>query len=446
MISKENNKNEFNKLSSPFRGTGGIAMTERLLQYIWQFQYFNKNELSAITGEALQIIFQGSYNSNQGPDFSEAKIKIDNTMLAGNIELHIKTSDWEKHKHQLDNNYNNVVLHIVWQHDKQIDPSVPVLELKERVPKILLERYEQLMNAASFIPCEKSIASVRDITWKSWKERLLVERLLRKTKQVELSLQQNNYHWEETFWWLLARNFGMKVNAAAFEAMAKSIPLTIPAKHKNQIHQLEALLLGQAGLLNKQFTEDYPQLLKKEYEFLKKKYNLKTADNSIFFLRMRPGNFPTVRLAQLAMLIHQSAHLFSKIKEAENVSVVKDWFNVTANDYWHYHYKFDETSSYEKKKLGAVMIDNIIINTICPMLFAYGSYHNEQLYKDKALKWLEETGAESNSITKGFAQLGIENATAFDSQALIELKNEYCNNKKCLDCAAGNFLLKAPIP
>jgi hypothetical protein len=444
MKNKENNKNEINKLSSPFRGTGG--MTERLLQYIWQFQYFNKNELTAVTGEALQIIFQGSYNSNQGPDFSEAKIKIDNTILAGNIELHIKTSGWEKHKHQHDSNYNNVALHIVWQHDKEIDPSVPVLELKERVPKLLLQRYEQLMNAASFIPCENNITSVKDITWKSWKERLLAERLLRKAKQVELYLLQNNYHWEETFWWLLARNFGMKVNAAAFEAMAKSISLTIPAKHKNQIHQLEALLLGQAGLLNEKFTEDYPQLLKREYEFLKKKYNLMPANNSPFFLRMRPGNFPTIRLAQLAMLIRQSAHLFSKIKEAENVSVVKKWFDITANDYWHYHYKFDELSSHKRKKLGVVMIDNIIINTICPMLFAYGSYHNEQVYKDKALKWLEETGAESNSIMKGFAQLGIENSNAFDSQALIELKNEYCNNKKCLDCAVGDFLLKAPIP
>ncbi len=421
-------------------------MTERLLQYIWQFQYFNKNELTAITGEVLQVISPGTYNSDQGPDFSEAKVKIDNTTLAGNIELHIKTSDWEKHKHQHDDNYNNVVLHIVWQHDKQIDPTVPVLELKERVPKVLLERFEQWMNAVSFIPCEKSIASVRDITWKSWKERLLAERLLRKAKQVEEYLQQNNYHWEETFWWLLARNFGMKVNAAAFEAMAKSIPLTIPAKHKNQIHQLEALLLGQAGLLNEKFNEDYPQLLKREYEFLKKKYNLKPVNNAAFFLRMRPGNFPTVRLAQLAMLIHQSAHLFSKIKEAENTGIVKNWFDITANDYWHYHYKFDESSSYKKKKLGAAMIDNIIINTICPALFAYGSYHNEQLYKDKALKWLEETAAESNAITKGFMQLGIENKNAFDSQALIELKNEYCNNKKCLDCAVGNFLLKAPGP
>jgi hypothetical protein len=198
--------------------------------------------------------------------------------------------------------------------------------------------------------------------------------------------------------------------------------------------------------LNEKFAEDYPQLLKREYEFLKKKYNLMPANNSPFFLRMRPGNFPTIRLAQLAMLIHQSAHLFSKIKEAENVSVVKKWFDVTANDYWHYHYKFDEPSSYKKKKLGNVMIDNIFINTICPMLFAYGSYHNEQVYEDKALKWLEETGAESNAITKGFTTLGIENNNAFDSQALIELKNEYCNNKKCLDCAVGNFLLKAPIP
>ncbi len=421
-------------------------MTERLLQFIWQFQYFSKGELVTTTGETVQVLFAGQYNTNQGPDFSDAKIKIGKTTWAGSVELHIKTSDWNKHKHQSDKNYDNVILHVVWEDDTSpgsvLKSDVPILELKGRVSKILLQRYKELMNANSFIPCEKNINTVRDITWKSWKDRLLVERLLRKCKIVETYLQQNNYHWEETFWWLLARNFGMKVNADAFEAIAKSIPVNVLAKHKSQIHQLEALLLGQAGLLEGKFADDYPQLLQREYKFLKEKYKLKQIHHPIHFLRMRPGNFPTIRLAQLAMLITESAHLFSKIKETTSVKDVVKWFDATANDYWHYHYQFDETSSFKKKTLGAAMIDNLIINTVAPVLFAYGNYYDENNYKEKALKWLEQTTAESNSITKGFRQLGIENKNAFDSQALIELKNEYCGKKRCLDCGVGNAILK----
>jgi len=421
-------------------------MTERLLQFIWQFQYFNKSELVTTTGEPVQIIFPGQYNTNQGPDFSDAKIKIGKTTWAGSVELHIKTSDWNKHNHQGDKNYNNVILHVVWEEDAAPDEvayNIPVLELKNRVSKILLQRYEELMNSSSFIPCKKSIHTVRDITWKSWKDRLLAERLMRKAKTAETFLQQNNYHWEETFWWMLARNFGMKVNADAFEAMARSIPINVLAKHKSQIHQLEALLFGQAGLLDGKFTEDYPKLLQREYKFLKEKYKLKPIHQPVHFLRMRPGNFPTIRLAQLAALITESAHLFSKIKDAKTVKELSNWFDITANDYWHYHYRFDETAAFKKKKLGAAIIDNIIINTIAPVLFAYGSYHDEQKYKDKTLKWLEQTAAESNSITKGFQQLDIENKNAFDSQALIELKNEYCNKKRCLDCGVGNAILKS---
>jgi len=432
-------KREGYNLSLPFRGIGG----ERLLQFIWQFQYFNKSELTTSAGENIQIIFPGQFNFNQGPDFSDAKIRIGNETWAGNVELHFKTSDWNKHQHHKDANYNNVILHVVWEDDEAGPANVPTFQLKDRISKILLERYEELMNAGGFIACGNSIYDVRDITWKSWKERLLVERLIRKSEAVTNYLQQSNFHWEETFWWLLARNFGITVNADSFEAMARSIPLTILARHKNQIHQLEALLLGQSGLLKGKFDEDYPTMLQKEYQFYKNKYDLKPVHSPVFFLRMRPGNFPSIRLAQLAMLVHESAHLFSKIKEAASVAEVKKWFDVTANDYWHYHYKFDEASAFKKKKLGAAMIDNIIINTIAPMLFAYGSYHNENNWKQKALQWLEETSAEINSITKSFQQLGIENKNAFDSQALIELKNEYCNKKRCLDCAVGNALLKS---
>jgi hypothetical protein len=434
------NKKTLSVLSLPLRGPGGI--TERLLQFIWQLQYFNKSELTTTTGEAVQIIFPGQHNTNQGPDFSEAKIRIADTTWAGNVELHFRTSDWEKHNHHLDDNYRNVILHVVWENDVSDGNPIPVLQLKERVSKILLERYEDLMNAAGFIPCDKTIPTVRDIIWKSWKERLLAERLIRKAKVVEDYLQQSNYHWEEAFWWLLARNFGMKVNADAFEQVAKSIPLATLTKHKNQIHQLEALLLGQAGLLSGRLQEGYPRMLWKEYEFYRNKYKLPQPGGHLFFLRMRPGNFPTVRLAQLAMLVLESSHLFSKIKEASSAHEISKWFDITANDYWHYHYRFDETSAFKKKKIGAAMIQNIMINTVAPMLFAYGHSHNEEKYKRKSLRWLEETSPEVNAITKGFSRLKIESKSAFDSQALIELKNEYCSRKRCLECAVGAAILK----
>ena len=427
-------------VGSLFGGTGN--MSERLLQFIWQFQYFNKSELQTITGEEIQIISQGTYNTNQGPDFNDAKIRIGKTTWAGSVELHILSSDWQKHKHQNDRNYNNVILHVVWEDDFP-NYNIPVLKLENRVAKILLQRYEELMNTKGFIPCEKTISSVKPIVLQSWKERLLAERLIRKSAIVETFLNESNHHWEETFWWLLARNFGIKINADVFEAMARSLPLLILARHKNQIHQLEALLMGQSNLLDGKFKEDYPIMLQKEYEFYKGKYKLQPNTIAPFFLRMRPGNFPTIRLAQLAMLIHHSEHLFSKIKETNSLKDVKKWLDTTANDYWHYHYRFDEPSLFKKKNLGQAMGDNILVNTICTMLFAYGHFHKEQEYKDRALQWLEEITAESNAVTKGFQQVGLQNTNARDSQALIELKNEYCSKKRCLDCAIGNVLLKA---
>ena len=328
-------------------------MTEKLLQFIWQFQYYNRNDLQTGNGEILQIIFPGKYNTNQGPDFSEAKIFINKTIWAGNIELHLKTSDWRKHNHSEDKNYNNVILHVVWENDVEVsENNIPLLILQDRVSKFLLIRFEEWMNNATFIPCEKNISQAKEITWIAWKQRLLIERLQRKIKLAENFLQQNNNHWEETFWWLLARNFGYTINADAFEAMAKSISINILAKHKNQIHQLEALLAGQCGLLENNFTESYPLMLQKEYAFLKKKYNLQSIHLPVHFLRMRPGNFPTIRLAQLAILIQQSTHLFSVIKEMDDIKNIKKLFAAEANDYWQYHYVFDELSAYKKKIFG----------------------------------------------------------------------------------------------
>ena len=416
-------------------------MTEKLLQFIWQFGYFNSAELTTTAGEQLSVINPGLLNKNQGPDFSAAKIKIENTILAGTVEVHIKTSEWRKHRHEKDENYKNVILHVVFEHDEVVN-DIPVLELSSRIASLLLDRYASFMDNRSFIPCSNNIKDIKDIVWASWKERLLAERLTRKSINVLLLLEQSNFHWEESFWWVLARNFGGKINGDAFEAIARSVPVNILAKHKTSIHQIEALLFGQASLLNEEFAEEYPKLLQREYNFLKKKYNLQPSSVPVLFLRMRPGNFPTIRLAQLAMLIHQTSHLFSKLIETEKLAEIKKIFDVAANDFWNYHYTFKEPSSFKKKTLGIETIHNIIINSVVPVLFAYGTYHKEEKYKYKALRWLEELPPEANSITKEFSQLGTKNGSAYDSQALIELKNEYCTEKKCLDCSVGNYLLR----
>jgi hypothetical protein len=418
-------------------------MTERLLQFIWQFQYFNRRELCTIDGSVLHVIQPGKYNTNQGPDFLEACIKIDDITLAGNIELHIQSSDWNRHGHQRDSNYKNVILHVVWRHDMPAhSPFVPVLVLENRVAAILLGRYNDWMQKPGFIPCGASIKEINGLVWTAWTERLLAERMLRKSHYVLQLLETNKQHWEETCWQLLANNFGIRVNTGVFENIARSLPLSILARHKNQVAVLEALLMGQAGLLDEPFTDEYALLLQREYRFHQHKYQLRRVAGNVFFLRMRPAAFPTIRLSQLAMLLHSSIHLFTAIKETGSLSECCKRLNVAANDYWHYHYRFDEPAVYRVKNLGTSMINNIIVNTVAPLLFAYGLYHNEQSLKEKAIQWLVETNAEKNNIVQGWQELGIAAKNAAHTQALLELKTHYCDEKRCLDCAVGNALLK----
>jgi hypothetical protein len=416
-------------------------MTERLLQYIWQFQHFNRHELTTTGGEPVFVFSPGMYNTNQGPDFFNARIRIGPVTWSGSVELHLHTSDWNKHAHENDPHYSNVMLHVVWEDDGDVN-DLPVLELKSRISKLLLQRYQSLLQSTAFIPCGKKITHLEDIAWQSWKDRLLAERLLRKAAITNIFLQQNNFHWEETFWWLLARGFGSHLNADFFESVARSVPLALLARHKSQLHQLEALLLGQAGLLNEEYQEDYAILLQKEYQFLRRKYELCPVHGQPVFLRMRPVNFPTVRLAQLAMLIHQTSHLFTRVKEAAQAKDIRLWLDVTANDYWHYHYRLGELTSFRPKKLGMAMADSIIINTIIPILFAYGHYHQEESLRQRVLQWLDDMPAETNAIIHGYRELGMQANTAGDTQALLELKSQYCNQRKCLDCSVGNALLK----
>ena len=417
-------------------------MNERLLQFIWQFQYYNKQELYTTQEEPLHIEKPGTWNHHQGPDFSEAIIRIGNTTWVGNIELHLRSSDWHRHQHSSDHNYSNIILHVVWEEDIVLyDPNgniIPTLVLQALVPKVLLERYIQMMGTMVAMPCRSFLPVLDNLGWCAWKERLAAERLERRSANILSLLKQSGHHWEEVFWWLLAANFGIKVNSTLFELIAKTVSVNLLAKHKNQVQQLEAILLGQANLLSGRYEEKYPLLLQKEYRFLQKKYQLYPVNKQPAFLRMRPAAFPTVRLAQLAMLLYQSVHIFSQVKEAKDFTKVQDLFMVTASDYWHYHYRFDELTPFQPKHLGKQMADNILINTVIPVLFAYGLYSKEEFYKEKAIAWLYGLMAEHNQITRQWQSSGITLNSALDSQALIELTNHYCANKRCLECAVGN--------
>ena len=417
-------------------------MTEKLFQFIWQFQYFRRSGLHTLNGDCLEILFPGNPNTNQGPDFSDARIRINDTIFAGSVELHLKTSDWVRHGHDRDKNYNNVILHVVFHHDQLFSKDIPILELCGHISKMMLQQYAMLMDREMFIPCGNALLQVHPLVLHSWKERLVVERLIRKSKGILRMLEQLSFHWEEVFWRLLARNFGLKVNGEAFEALAASLPLNLLARHKHQIHHLEALLMGQAGLLSEDKSDPYYCLLQREYRFLQAKYGLVPSRIPVHFLRLRPVNFPTIRLAQLAALMHRSEHLFSKFLEAETVHDLTEWLRVQANDYWHYHYSFAHESVYQPKRVGMVMVENLLINTLAPLLFAYGCHHGNDGFKAKAVEWLGQVASEKNSILDGFEKLGVVPGSAYDSQALLELKNEYCNYRRCLSCAVGNALLK----
>lgn len=422
-------------------------MQERLLQFIWQFRYFNYHQLSLTNGMKLELLHPGTLNHNQGPDFQQASIRIDGITWVGQVELHIRSSDWFVHAHHHDALYRNVILHVVWEDDigNQDDP-VPVLILQDRVPKFLLHQYEAWMRSRQFIPCQSELHTVNSLVFSAWKERLLVERLQRKTAMVFSFLNNTCHHWEETFWWMLARNFGMKVNADAFESIAGTLPFSLLQRHRNQLLHLEALLLGQANLLDEQFSEEYPRQLKREYEFYRTKYGLRSTHMPVYFLRMRPPAFPTVRLSQLAMLLHTTEHLFKQVLEAEKPEAVRSLLNVTASSFWDDHYTLKEKAPFRPKHLGEQFTDNIMLNTVIPVLFAYGCWKQEQQFKDRAIQWLQHLPAEQNAVLNKFRLMGATTDSAFDSQSLLELKTQYCDRKRCLDCAVGNSLISLQWP
>ncbi len=419
---------------------------EELLHYLWKTKRFDWKDLTTTEGESIEIHDFGKHNPNAGPDFLHAKIKIGDTLWAGNVEMHVQSSDWLKHEHSSDTAYENVILHVVLEEDVPITRAggtrIPCLRMRERIPTKLAATYQQLIHTKAWIPCAEQFAEVSDMTKHFWLDRLLVERLEQKTTLIEARLQANQFDWEETFYQVLARNFGMKVNGDAFERLAESLPQLTLAKHRDKLFQIEALLFGQSGLLDREFQEDYPKRLQKEYNFLRQKYQL-TPMRAVNwnFLRLRPANFPTLRIAQLAQLVYQSTHLFRKILEAENAKAIEQLFQLELGDYWRTHYVFDKVSKARKKTLGDTTIRLLFINTVAPFLFLYGTQKDDNSYQKRALELLEVLPPESNTIIKGWTDLGLKADSAYQTQALIQLKNTYCNDKRCLECAVGNAIL-----
>ncbi|WP_319591148.1 DUF2851 family protein [uncultured Draconibacterium sp.] len=423
-------------------------MPEEFLQYIWQNRLFTTSQLQTAEGDKLEVIDQGRKNTDSGPDFFNAKIKINDTTWAGNIEIHKSASDWKKHEHTSDKAYDNVVLHVVETNDTTITRSngeiIPTLVLN--YPEQLKHNYQNLINAQTWIACENQFHKVDPIILQLGFNRLMIERLETKTQAIVQQLEQNNNNWEETFFQILARMFGFKVNAVPFELLAKSISIHTLQKHKNSLFQLEALLFGNSGLLNKQLLGDeYYLRLRDEYSFLYKKYNLKGIEGHLWkFMRLRPPNFPTIRISQLAALIYQSEGLFSKILEIESTEALKQLFKVKASEYWDSHYNFNKSSkNTQPKELGDTAAQILIINVIVPFLFVYGEKQNKHHLKNRALDFLENLPEEKNSIITKWSKLGIQARSAFDSQALLQLKNYYCESKKCLNCQLGVKLVSS---
>ncbi len=423
-------------------------MPEEFLQYVWENRLFYNENLKTENGERLEILNVGKRNSDAGPDFFNARIKIEDTIWAGNIEIHKNAGDWFRHNHQTDQSYDNVILHVVEVNDQPVfrNKTGEIATLVLKYPEYLKVNYQTLLDSKTWIPCENQFHKVDPVILQLGFNRLMIERLEEKTGEILLRLEQNKNDWNSTFYQMLARMFGFKVNAVPFELLAKSLPIEVLAKHKSSLFQIEALLFGNSGLLNDQLLgDDYYLKLREEYSFLYKKYHLKAIESHLWkFMRLRPGNFPTVRISQLAALILRSHGLFSKIIELENLADLKQLFKVEASEYWTTHYNFNKTSVRTSvKELGESSVNMLIINVVIPFLFVYGEKQNKEHLKNRALDFLEQLPAEENSVIEKWDKMGVRSRSAFESQALLQLKNKYCERKKCLNCQIGVKLVKS---
>lgn len=419
-------------------------MKEEFIYYLWENRLLS-TDLHTVDGEDVSVISVGVRNYNAGPDFLNARVKIGNTLWVGHVEMHVNASDWFRHGHHDDKAYDNVVLHMVYHNDcERLD--IPTVEIEGKFDENILARYDGFMKSRLWIPCEKLITSVQQFTWLSWLERLVVERLETEVKDVRARLVENNYDWEETVYQRVMRYLGMKVNNDAFERLAKLLPLKILRKHLDNSLQVAAMLFGCAGFLEQEFTEAYPILLQREFKMLKSKFNLSVMPMSYWkFLRMRPPNFPTIRLAQTASLICSCDSLFSKLLSINDLKTIRDLFDVDADNYWNTHFIFEKPSKMMIKTLGQTAVDVLIINAVVPVLFCYGMYHDDEELKERSVGFLETMEAEDNLVIRRFRKMGVGVCNAQQSQAVLHLYNCYCKKRKCLNCRVFSALFKKKV-
>ena len=418
---------------------------EQLIHYTWKHKIFPLKDLQTTSGQSLEIIDPGLANPNAGPDFFNAKIKINGVLWVGNVEIHELASDWYRHEHDKNPVYDSVILHIASTIDTDVYRSNgnPIPQFQLQCPTEVQKNYRELLSTDSYPPCFRIIPKLPKLQVHSWMSALQTERFEQRAQQVSQRLAYCNNHWEDAFFMTLARNFGFGLNGDAFEIWARHIPLRSVDKHRNDLFQIEAFFFGQAGLLEEEDGDAYYLNMKKEYKFLAHKFNLTCMDVTLWkFLRLRPNNFPHIRIAQLAALYYRAYGLLSQIMEKESIKAVRELLKGGTSAYWLTHYTFGGTSASRPKTLSNASLDLIIINTVVPFLYTYGMHKGNETLCYRATAFLEELKPENNYITRMWKQCGLEAAHAGDSQALIQLKKEYCDKKKCLYCRFGYEYLK----
>ena len=418
---------------------------EQLLHYVWKHKIFPLKELKTTTGQQVEVIDTGLANTDAGPDFFNAKLKLDGVLWIGNIEIHERSSDWFKHGHHADAGYNSVILHIASEIDTEISRSngerIPQIQLI--CPEAVRTNYKELLETDSYPPCYRIIPSLPPFTAHSWMTALQMERFEQKATLLNERLKRCQGNWEDAFFITLARNFGFGLNGDAFETWAHRLPFRAVDKHRDDLFQIEAIFFGQAGILEDSDGDGYYLRLKKEYTYLQHKFGLIPMDASLWrFLRLRPANFPHIRIAQLACLYHRAYGLLSRIMETETLQGVRDILKGGTSEYWLTHYTFGGSSPSRPKTLSNTSLDLLIINTVVTFLYAYGLHKGNRVLCARAGSFLEELKAENNYITRMWEQCGMKASNAADSQALIQLKKEYCDKKKCLYCRIGYEYLK----
>jgi len=420
-------------------------MSEAFLHFLWKHQLLGPSPMCTMTHKSLKILHPGVRNRNAGPDFTNARIEINHIHWAGNVELHTRASEWEVHGHHNDPSYNNVILHVVLDDDQDVFTNAGrKLETFTLMADDAFQKpYEVLIQSKHWLACKTQLNRVDPFMIKMWLGRILYERFMAKTSHISVILERNRGDWEESFYQDMARSFGFQVNSEPFERLARSLPLKILFQSKNSLFHIEALVFGQSGLLHLElFGDPYFKHLKKEYNFLQKKYGLRPMEGHNWkFLRMRPRNFPTLRMAQFAALMYQTTHLFSNLMACREIHEVTKILEVEVSSYWQDHYYFNRRSKPEIKKLGIHAKHLLIINTIIPYLFLYGEKKGREDLKNRALAWLETLPPENNAIVRTWHEAGIHAENAFYSQSLIHLKKEYCEKKRCLDCEIGNKII-----